>query len=75
MESSQLLAQLEGAVQNHVLPHLEFADVQSLGQACRTTHAMVTSLPRAKPQQLAQVITFVSLPVVTGACTALTPAP
>ena len=49
------LQQLTGVVQALVLPRLGLADLQSFGQACAATRAIVRGLPGAQLQQLAQV--------------------
>ena len=52
---NQLLDQLTEILHTLVLPKLGLADLQALGQACRTTQAIVASLPDAALRQLAQV--------------------
>ena len=44
-------------VQDLILPRLGLADLQSLGQACRATLAIVTSLSDVKLRQLIKVCT------------------
>ena len=48
------LGLLSGPLQAFLVPHLRLADLQRLGQACRTARALVAALPEAALLQLAQ---------------------